>query len=279
MSHTKDSRFKDVISENLYQGMFMSHTEDTKFRGIATLFDHAELKRFVKFYLLLIFILELFILLICFLLQLEPINMPFPWKYYFLASFLIPIGLTFLLGVFVTAFNLFLFGQPERSAGDTGSEDGVEGASGLSGRHYIDKVNLSLSYIRQAPFLLSLLLLIIGVILFSQIDVFLTLLGSIGEKALYYLFILLAVLLFIGTIFIFVWVIIRYKLDKLRYQYEYKRDIMAQLGMIVTEDNRIIDGQGRVVAIADMRNASKKKEEPLLITGVTEETVEGKGQS
>jgi predicted PurR-regulated permease PerM len=29
-------------------------------------------------------------------LQLKPINTPFPWKYYFLASFLIPIAITFL---------------------------------------------------------------------------------------------------------------------------------------------------------------------------------------
>lgn len=241
-------------------------TESSRFRGIATLFDHTELKRFVKFYLLLIFILELFILLICFLLQLEPINMPFPWKYYFLASFLVPVALTFLLGVFVTAFNLFLFGQPEQGPANAATEAPPGSPESDPQRHYIDKLNLSLNYIRQAPFLLSLLVLIIGVILFSQIDSFLMLLGSIGEKALYYVFILLGILLFIGTLFIFVWIVIRYKLDKLRYQYEYKRDIMAQLGMIVTEDNRIVDSQGRVVAIANMKHAQGHKR-TLLLTG------------
>ena len=86
----------------------MSKQDKNKYIGVATLFDNfdnIELKRFVKFYIGLIFFL-------CFLLQLKPINIPFPWKYYFLASFLIPIAIAFLLGVFVAAFNLFIFGNP-----------------------------------------------------------------------------------------------------------------------------------------------------------------------
>jgi len=83
----------------------MSEQDKNKYIGVATLFDNIELKRFVKFYIGLIFFL-------CFLLQLKPINIPFPWIYYFLSSFLIPIAITFLLGVFVTAFNLFIFGNP-----------------------------------------------------------------------------------------------------------------------------------------------------------------------
>ena len=90
----------------------MSEQDKNKYIGVATLFDNIELKRFVKFYIALIFFLEIIIFFLCFLLQLKPINIPFPWKYYFIASFLIPIAIAFLLGVFVAAFNLFIFGNP-----------------------------------------------------------------------------------------------------------------------------------------------------------------------
>ncbi len=65
----------------------MSEQDKNKYIGVATLFNNFELKRFIKIYIGLIFFLKSSFFL-CFLLQLKPISIPFPWKYYFLASLL-----------------------------------------------------------------------------------------------------------------------------------------------------------------------------------------------
>jgi len=99
----------------------MSKLDNNNFKGISTLFDASELKKFIKYYISLIFLLEIIIFGSCFLFQLEPVNLPFPWKYYFLASFLVPIGVTFILGIFITAFNLFIYGHSTPQTVDSGS--------------------------------------------------------------------------------------------------------------------------------------------------------------
>ena len=139
----------------------MSEQDKNKYIGVATLFNNIELKRFIKFYIGLIFFLEIIIFFLCFLLQLKPINIPFPWKYYFLASFLIPIAITFLLGIFVTAFNLFIFGNPNPQTHST-----ILTENDYEKNKYLNNFNLLVSYIRQAPFLLGLLLLCVGTIFF-----------------------------------------------------------------------------------------------------------------
>ncbi len=148
----------------------MSEQDKNKYIDVATLFDNIELKRFVKFYICLIFFL-------CFLLQLKPINIPFPWKYYFLASFLIPIAITFLLGIFVTAFNLFIFGNPNPQINHT-----ILTENGSGKNKHLNNFKLVMSCIRQAPFLLGLLLLCLGTIIFSKLDTFIVLSREIGEK-------------------------------------------------------------------------------------------------
>ncbi len=246
----------------------MTESGESKFRGVATLFNHIELKKFFKFYLLMIFILELVILLVSFLCQLQPINIPFPWKYYFLASFLVPIVITFLLGLFVTAFNVFIFGNPPET-----EPSGIEGNGDGKKKRYLDKVNVSLHFLKQAPFLLSLLLLGVLALILSQLDKILTLFGQIGERAVNYIFISLGVLLAIGTVFGIIWLVMRYKLDKMRAQYEYKREIMEQLGMIITDDNTVISNTGQILSLPDAvaKAQSKKGDNPLLIGASTKQ--------
>ncbi len=240
----------------------MTESEKSKFKGVATLFDHIELKKFVKFYVLMIFVLELLILLFCFLCQLKPINIPFPWKYYFLSSALLPIVLTFMLGLLVTAFNVFIFGNPpDMEPGGIG--DRADGEK----RRYLDKVSVSLHFLKQAPFMLSLLLLGVFVIVIAQLDKILIFLGRIGAQAMDYIFISLGVMLAIGTVFGIMWLVMRYKLDKLHAQYQYKREIMGQLGMIITDDNNVITNAGQILSLPDAiaKAQSKKGDNPLLI--------------
>lgn len=223
-----------------------SETKESKVRGVATLFNKAELKSFFKAYLLFIFILEVLIFFFCFLCQLEPINLPFPWKTYYVAAFVIPVGVTFLLGVFVTAFNIYIFGENLRA--DKDAAPVAENAENSSDGHYMNKVRSSLNFMRQVPFLAGLLFLMAGAIIFPKLNVFFAFLGKAGGAVISHTLIGLLILLGIGTIFGMVWLVMKYRLQKLSMQYQYKRDIVTQLGLIITDDNRLINTEGRVIS-------------------------------
>jgi len=222
----------------------MDESSTLKSQGIAALFEMRELKSFFKNYLYIIFALEILIFFISFLCQLEPIHITFPWRYYLLAAFLTPIVITFLLGVIIKAFNLFCFGLAAPINESSMSPDKKKPENSASA-----KLNASLNFFHQLPFLLTLLLLILGAIVFSQFDHIMAVVGVIGEKALVYGLTVLGGLALIATIFLFVWLVIKFKLEKLRYQYEYKRDVMLQLGVLVTEDEKILDHRGQSISL------------------------------
>jgi len=173
---------------------------------------------------------------------LEPVNLPFPWKYYFLASFLVPIGVTFILGIFITAFNLFIYGHSTPQTVDSGSseEDNEKNSP-------FNKINASLSLIRQAPFLLTLLLLGIGTIIFSQLDNLIIFLGEIGVKTVEYALIILGVVFAVAVVFALIWIFMKYKLEKMKYDYQYKQDVMSQLGLLVIDKNTVVNHEGEVI--------------------------------
>ena len=98
-------------------------------RGIAALFDDSERKELLRKYLYFLGWVELLILAVCYLYRLGdgvydsfgPVEQSFPWKAYFLISFLAPIAISFLIGTVIVGFNKY-FGEPEPAAG-TVSED------------------------------------------------------------------------------------------------------------------------------------------------------------
>jgi hypothetical protein len=89
----------------------MSPDKKDKQTGLASLFDGVELKSFFINYLWFIVAVEILIFLVSFLGNLGPDKGPFPWKFYFYVSFITPVAITFLLGVFILAFNQFIFGH------------------------------------------------------------------------------------------------------------------------------------------------------------------------
>ena len=221
----------------------MSESDNNKFKGVSTLFDKYALKKFIGYYIGLIFLLEVIIFASCFLFQLEPVNLPFPWKYYFLASFLVPIAITFLLGIIVTAFNLFIFGYSTPQSVDSASPDKDEIKNS-----YPNRINASLTLVRQIPFLLALLLLGIGSIIFSQLDTLIIFLGKIGVIAVEYVLIILGVIFAVAVVFALIWVIMKYKLEKMKCDYQYKQDVMSHLGLLVIDKNTVINHEGKVIA-------------------------------
>ena len=243
----------------------MSESDNNKFKGVSTLFDKYALKKFIGYYIGLIFLLEIIIFASCFLFQLEPVNLPFPWKYYFLASFLVPIAITFLLGIFVTAFNLFIFGHSTPQSVDYASSDKDEKKNS-----YLNRINTSLTLVRQVPFLLALLLLGIGSIIFSQLDTLIIFLGKIGVIAVEYVLIILGVIFAVAVVFALIWVIMKYKLEKMKYDYQYKQDVMSHLGLLVIDKNTVINHEGKVIAQNSEKKILPRKiksdKDPLLIS-------------
>lgn len=226
----------------------MNSDSHTKFAGIASLFESQEIKRFFKNYLFAICLLETLIFFISLFSLLEPFSMNFPWRYYLLASFLTPVVMTFLLGLVVKAFNVFFIesGSESRTTSESADQAAQRGGT-------FAKLNSSLSFLRQAPFLLSLLFLIVGAVIFSQIDHIFVVMGTVGEKAVVYILITLGVLFFVFTIFAFVWLILKFKLEKVKYQTDHKREVMLQMGMFLTDDDRLINHDGQIISLENRK--------------------------
>ena len=226
----------------------MNSDNHTKFAGIASLFESKEIKSFFKNYLFAICLLETLIFFISLFCLLEPFSMNFPWRYYLLASFLTPVVMTFLLGLIVKAFNVFFIesGSESQTTSEAADQSAQRGGT-------FAKLNSSLSFLRQAPFLLSLLFLIVGAIIFSQIDHIFAVIGAVGEKAVLYILITLGVLFLVFTIFAFVWLILKFKLEKVKYQTDHKREVMLQLGMFLTDDDRLISHEGQIISLENKK--------------------------
>lgn len=216
-----------------------------KRKGVASLFDDYEIKDLFRRYVQLLIVIEVLIFLVCWVYQLgidevavtgKPVDIPFPWKAYFLVSFAAPLATTFLVGIVVVAFNSFLYGQ--RGA-PIFKEDGSDGASSRLAR--------IANFCFQLPFLLTLLLLgiLLGVV--YNMNEILLFLGRFGEAAARVLLIGLGCVLVAGTIFGVVRMVLNYKLRKKNMEYEYKREVMERLGIAILDERTMIDSQGQVV--------------------------------
>ncbi|OEU72066.1 MAG: hypothetical protein BA874_01175 [Desulfuromonadales bacterium C00003068] len=212
-------------------------------KGIAAMFEKEELKDLFIKYLILIGVIEGFIFFVSFLSQLGPENTPFPWKSYFFAAFIVPLTITFLLGVIVLGFDRYLYGhQPESSEGPLGLS-----ASEQQGR--VQKFHAFIYVIRQMPFLMGLLMLVVLSGVVYKLDGILAVIGHVGERTAYYLLITLAVLLVASVVLGLVWMFMSYSLRKksMEYQYKYKKDVVDKTGLIILEGDRVMDQHGKLL--------------------------------
>lgn len=213
-------------------------------KGIATLFEREELKDLFIKYLILIGVIEGFIFFVSFISQLGPENVPFPWKSFFFAAFIVPLTITFLLGIIVLGFDRYLYGHPPE--GD-GSDNRNLSAAEQQSR--IQKFHAVIYVIRQIPFLIGLLLLVILAAIGYKLDEIMAVIGRIGEETAFYVSIALAVLLGAALIMGVIWMFMSYNLRKktMEYQYQYKKDVVEQTGMIILDDERIMDKEGKLL--------------------------------
>lgn len=209
---------------------------DIEMQGVATLFKTAEMRKFVMRYLYLILFLEIFIFLVFFLCQLEPINIAFSWKNFFLAALLMPIAVTFLTGVLVSTFNLFFM-----SAGSAASP-GVAVAADqapAAATPWHKKLEAAISGVRQMPFLLSLALLCVVIVAIVHLDRLFVFFASVSETAIVYGFWGFAVVLGGATLLAGVLLVSRYRLEKDRQkqEFQYRQEMALRMGVIITGKN------------------------------------------
>ena len=229
--------------------------KDMKKIGIAALYEDHELKSLFLKYLVWIGIVEFLILGVAWVYQLG-INVPFPWKAYFMVAFLAPVAITFLLGVFVTAFNRYVYDH---------SRPG-ELPSDFHSSKFSKMVRL-MNFLMQLPFLIILLVLgaLIGAI--YNMSSLISFMGRLGEATLRLIMVGLIGAMVLGTICGIVYMIIQYKLRKQEKEFEYKRQVMERLGVAIVEDKLFVNRHGRLesggdTAALDSGNSGDIKEIP-----------------
>jgi hypothetical protein len=216
-----------------------------KRKGVASLFDDYEIKDLFRRYVQLLIVVEVLIFLVCWVYQLgldqvavtgKPVDVPFPWKAYFLISFSAPVAVTFLVGIVVVAFNSFLYGQ---KGGPVFKKNAADETAG--------KLIKVVNFCFQLPFLLTLLLLGIFIGVVYNLGAIMEYLARFGEAAAKVALIGLGCLLVAGTIFGVVRMVLNYKLRKKNMEYDYKREVMERLGIAILDEQTMIDSRGQVV--------------------------------
>jgi len=225
-------------------------------KGVAALFEKEELKDLLRSYLVAIFVIEGFIFFVSFLSQIGPEPVPFPWKSYFFAAFTIPLTITFLLGIIILSFDRYIFGHQNIS--DEVS-DIFQAASETRSR--IQKFHASLYVIRQFPFLLGLLSLMVLSVTAYKLNDILVVVGHVGERTAHYLFIGLAILLAIAVVVCLIWMFLSYNLRKktLEYEFQYKKEVIEKTGLVLIGSDRVMNRDGRVLSFNNLRELTGKQ--------------------
>ncbi len=234
----------------------MSESQENKLRGVASLYNSEELKKFIGNYLLMMGIVEGFIFFVCWVSHLAGQDTPFPWKFYLIASFIAPVAITFIFGIIVVGFNKYMFDRKladEHPSGELSTEQVKP--------KWVRRFEMILHSIRQVPFLLGLLLLVVSAGIIYNLDLITAYIANAGEKAAQYLFISLAVVLGVAFVTALVWMSLSYNLRKRKqdYLYQYRREVMDRLGLVILEDETVIDREGRVISQGKPRELGHDK--------------------
>lgn len=230
-----------------------------KYVGLASLFAPEQLRSYFLNYIYFIIGVEIFIFLVSFMSHLGPGKGPFPWKFYFYVSLIIPVAITFLLGLFIMAFNRFIFGQ-----GQSPDEGGYAGDEEGESKSRIIKFGSLIRTLSRVPFVPTLFVLVIGSAFVYKFDAIFRFILQAGAKTVTYLLIGAAVLLGAGIIIAIMWVISNYKLNKrhMEHEYQYRKDVMNTMGFLILDDKMVINKEGRLI--------TAQPELPLLEGSATE---------
>lgn len=245
------------------------HASPQRPKGIAGLFDDTERKELFRKYLYFLGWIEILILIASYLYQLSDgrydasgaVQAGFPWRTYFYIAFITPVAITFLVGVVIVGFNKY-FGDAEPDLQETSAagDREPEAASRLR------KLHSMVVWVQRLPFLALLLLLGIGSVFFYKLDAILGFLSSVGEKSVKGLLILGAVALGLASLFAFVLIVLNYQLRKKTMAYQYRSEVAERFGLIILDDNSVINSEGKLL----IQGRGLKASIPLLPEKTTE---------
>lgn len=222
----------------------MEENKEKKRIGVATLFDKQEIKEYFNNFFLLVCGIEILIFIGHFIGSIGPEKNPFPWKQYFFIAFMAPVVLVFLVGLIVIGFNYYIFG-------DRFSKDNVE--ADLFAGSKEAKLGQSFSYffsvMRQMPVLVGFFILSLSSVVLYKFDTILGVIGHVGEKTAYYVFIILSVAAAGALIFLLFWLFYKFRLHKydLEKQWEFKKQVMEKTGLIILDNNTVVSEDGKVI--------------------------------
>jgi hypothetical protein len=244
-------------------------------RGVAGLFDEFERKALFKKYLIFLGWIEVGVFASCWLFNIGsqgydrngPVESPFPWREYFLIAFVAPIAITFLIGLITIGFNKY-FG--EEKASDEGGDASGAAASGAEASGKAHKALFVMGILRKLPFLATLLLLCMGAGIVYNLNGILRLIGTVGEKSVKILLMGATGLLAVAAVFALILIVMNYKLRKRSMEYQYRSEVAERFGLIILEDNTVMNGQGKLL----VQGKKMKDAVPLLTAEVAEPEAE-----
>ncbi|MGD9335600.1 MAG: hypothetical protein PVJ50_11515 [Desulfobacterales bacterium] len=240
-----------------------------KMTGIAGILKKTEIKEYFDTLFILVGGIEFVIFIAHFIGSMGAEKGPFPWKQYFFVSFMAPVVLMFIIGLIVIGFNYYLYGS-QQSAFDLEESPFV----GAKIKRFGHSFKFLFSIIQQVPVLVGLFILGIGSIVLFKLDVILKVLGHIGEKTAFYLFIILCVLISGALIFLIFWLYWQFKLQKFNIQreWEYKQKVIETSGLIILDDHTVFNKDGEVISydkamevLEDKKNHGPRLPQKLLL--------------
>ena len=221
-------------------------------RGIASLFDDFERKELFKKYLFFLGWIELLILGACWIYQLGsgshdqygPVDLPFPWKSYFLIAFLTPVAITFLVGMIIVGFNkYFAEAEPARERSGTAPFDDTQ----LNTTGRLASLQRVVSWVQKLPFLALLLLLTVAVALFYKLDAILLFVGAVGEKSVKIILFSAIGLVAIISVFLLILIVLNFQLRKKSMDYQYRSEVAERFGLIILDDMTVLNNEGKLL--------------------------------
>ncbi|MGM0417194.1 MAG: hypothetical protein ACQEQS_00585 [Thermodesulfobacteriota bacterium] len=244
-----------------------NHTGKEKQKGLFSLFSGRELKSLFKKYLFLIFIIEIIIFMVSWLYQIGAVgydrfgvvDKSFPWKNYFLTAFLVPVGITFLFGIFIIAFESLFFDKK------TGSDKGLK-------KERETKLRKFMNFVFHVPFLTFLLAVGLCAVLFYDFELIAQAVSNAGKGFADVLkFMILGI---IGglTILGVLRLIFQYKLRKKEMEHDYRLKIASRTGVAWVDSENVVEKDGKIIFSAHTKKEKKGKngDEEIYLPGIND---------
>ncbi len=221
----------------------MEKSREKKRVGIASMLDKSEIKEYFDTFFILVLGIEFVIFVAHFIGSIGPGNGIFPWKQYFFVSFIAPVVLTFIVGLIIIGFNYYVFGEEYRNEPSDG--DGTES----DGKKLIYSARSFITLLHQMPVLAGLFTIGLGSVILYKLDVILRVIGHVGEKTAFYIFIVLASVVAGALIFLLFWMFWKFRLHKLELEkrWEFRKSVMEKAGLIILENNVVLNEEGRIL--------------------------------